>query len=126
MRPSSSASIACIASPRSGFHRFTSSGVILCVISNRVGSECILLNFCRRVAHTLMAIVEPITSLTISVFARHSVDCPKGDDPQWKRCKCRKSIYIREDGKTTYVSAKTRSWTEAEEVAQRLRDKRNP
>ncbi len=73
-----------------------------------------------------MAIVEPITSLTISVFARHSVDCPKGDDPQWKRCKCRKSIYIREDGKTTYVSAKTRSWTEAEEVAQRLRDKRNP
>jgi site-specific recombinase XerD len=69
---------------------------------------------------------DPIASLTITVFARHSEDCPKRDEPQWKRCKCRKSIYIREGGKTAYVSAKTRSWEEAERFAQVERDKRDP
>ncbi len=69
---------------------------------------------------------ELIASSTISVFARHSVDCPKRHDPQWKRCDCRKSLYIREGGKTTYVSAKTRSWEQAEKVAQAERDKRDP
>jgi site-specific recombinase XerD len=73
-----------------------------------------------------MTTVEPIASLTISVFTRHSEDCPKQDDPQWKRCKCRKSLYIREGGKTTYLSAKTRSWEQAERVAQAERDKRDP
>jgi site-specific recombinase XerD len=73
-----------------------------------------------------MATIEVVTSLTISVFTRHAVDCPKRDDPQWKRCKCRKSLYIREGGKTHYISAKTPSWAEAEEMAQRERDKRNP
>jgi len=74
-----------------------------------------------------MAIVaEPITSLTISVFTRHSVNCPSRDKPQWRRCKCRKSIYIREGGKTTCVSAKTRSWDAAELVAKAERDKRDP
>ena len=73
-----------------------------------------------------MANVETIASLTISVFTRHSVDCPKRNDPQWKRCDCRKSIYIREGGKTTYFSAMTRSWEQAERVAQAERDKRDP
>jgi hypothetical protein len=69
---------------------------------------------------------ESIASLTITVFARHSADCPNSANPQWKRCKCRKSLYIREDGKTQYVSAKTRSWEQAERVAQSERDKRDP
>jgi site-specific recombinase XerD len=70
--------------------------------------------------------VEPVSSTTITVFTRHSEQCPRADEPQWKRCNCRKSLYIREGGKTTYVSAKTRSWDEAERFAQRERDKRNP
>ena len=73
-----------------------------------------------------MNIAEPIASLTITVFTRHSADCPKSDNPQWKRCNCRKSLYIREGGKTTYISAKTRSWAEAERLAQIERDKRDP
>jgi len=73
-----------------------------------------------------MTTVEPIASSTITVFARHSADCPKRDDPQWKRCNCRKSLYIREDGKTRYVSAKTRLWAQAERFAQTERDKRDP
>ncbi len=73
-----------------------------------------------------MANLEPIDSFTITVFTRHSEKCPKAANPQWKRCNCRKSLYIREGGKTTYISAKTRSWEQAERVAQSERDKRDP
>jgi site-specific recombinase XerD len=73
-----------------------------------------------------MGTVESIASLTISVFARHSADCSKRDEPQWRRCNCRKSLYIREGGKTRYVSAQTRSWEAAERFAQSERDKRDP
>jgi site-specific recombinase XerD len=69
---------------------------------------------------------EPLASLTITVFTRHSVNCPKQNDPQWKRCKCCKSLYIRESGKTRYISAKTRFWAEAERVARAELDKRDP
>jgi integrase len=65
------------------------------------------------------------STTTITVFTRHSTDCPK-TDPQWKRCDCRKSLYIYEGGKVTYRSAKTRSWEQAERVAQAERDKRDP
>jgi site-specific recombinase XerD len=73
-----------------------------------------------------MTTAEPIASLTITVFARHSAECPKRHDPQWKRCNCAKSIYIRERGKTQYLSAHTRSWADAEKAAQAERDKRDP
>ena len=73
-----------------------------------------------------MKTIEPIASLTIAVFTRHSVDCRYSNEPQWRRCKCRKSLYIREGGKTRYVSAQTRSWEQAEKFAQTERDKRDP
>jgi integrase len=66
------------------------------------------------------------STFTVTVFTRHSADCPKKDVPQWKRCKCRKSIYIYEDGRKSYISAKTRSWEKAEKLAQQERDKRDP
>jgi hypothetical protein len=71
-----------------------------------------------------MTNVEPIASFTITVFTRHSAECPKAPNPQWKRCNCRKSLYIREGGKTAHLSAKTRSWEQAERVAQIERDNR--
>ena len=63
-----------------------------------------------------MTNVEPIASFTITVFTRHSAECPKAPNPQWKRCNFR--------GKTAYLSAKTRSWEQAERVAQIERDNR--
>ncbi|MDP9051615.1 MAG: tyrosine-type recombinase/integrase [Acidobacteriota bacterium] len=69
---------------------------------------------------------EPISTSTISVFTRHSAECPQREDREWRRCKCRKSLYIRENGKTTFLSAKTRSWEQAERVAQAEREKRDP
>jgi integrase len=65
------------------------------------------------------------STTTITVITRHSADCPQ-TNPQWKRCKCRKSLYIYENGKVRYASAKTRSWEQAERVAQAERDKRDP
>lgn len=73
-----------------------------------------------------MTSMEPISSFTITVFTRHSGDCPKRHDPHWRRCQCRKSLYIREHGKTAYVSAKTRSWEQAERFAAQEREKRDP
>jgi integrase/recombinase XerD len=66
------------------------------------------------------------STTTISVLTRHSKECPRRDDPHWKRCKCRKSLYIYEAGKVSYVSARTRSWEQAEKLAQAERDKRDP
>jgi len=66
---------------------------------------------------------------TVTVFVRHGTYkgkiCPQTDS-QWKRCNCRKSLYIYEGGKTTFVSAKTRSWEDAEKFAQKERDLRDP
>lgn len=66
------------------------------------------------------------TTLTISVFTRHSAECSKKEDPTWRRCNCRKSLYLYENGKKSYLSARTRSWEQAEKVAQAERDKRDP
>jgi integrase/recombinase XerD len=63
---------------------------------------------------------------TVSVFTRHSPDCSKRDNPQWKRCTCRKSLYLYENGKVSYKSARTRSWEKAEQLAQAERDARDP
>jgi len=69
----------------------------------------------------------PIASTpTITVFTRHSATCPKRSDPQWKKCKCRKSLYIYEHGVKTVKSAKTRDWAEAEKEAQEETVKRHP
>jgi integrase/recombinase XerD len=56
---------------------------------------------------------------TVSVFARHSADCPKADDPHWKRCRCPKWHYSPE-WTPTRRTAKTRSWEEAERRARVL------
>jgi site-specific recombinase XerD len=67
-----------------------------------------------------------LATFTVTPFTRHSPDCPHKDNPQWKRCKCRKSLYIYENGKDKYVSAKTRSFEQAEKIAQAERDLRDP
>ncbi|HEX4652428.1 MAG TPA: hypothetical protein VH250_13080, partial [Granulicella sp.] len=63
---------------------------------------------------------------TISVYARHASDCSKKHDPHWKRCNCVKYIYLLKDGKNKTISAKTRSWTKAEQQAQEIRDSWDP
>ncbi len=52
----------------------------------------------------------------LSVYTRHSQDCPKRDDINWKRCRCSKWINGTLEGKFIRKSAKTRSWEKADEL----------
>ena len=63
---------------------------------------------------------------TVSVYTRHSAGCSKEGEPQWRRCKCAKYLYLLKDGKRQTVSAKTRSWEKAEARAQEIRDTWDP
>ena len=58
--------------------------------------------------------------VVISVYVRHSADCSMKNNPFWKRCKCRKWLYINHNGKRTQTSARTRSWERAEEARRKL------
>lgn len=69
------------------------------------------------------------STVTIKVVVRHSKAC-KNDYPglkqDYKDCDCRKHIYIYENGKGRPISARTRSWEKAEQMAHAERDKRDP
>jgi hypothetical protein len=63
---------------------------------------------------------------TVSVYTRHSSGCPKTGEPQWRRCRCPKYLYLLKNAKRRTVSAKTRSWDKAENKAQEIRDAWDP
>ena len=65
-------------------------------------------------------------SQTVSVYSRHSSGCSRTGEPQWRRCRCPKYLYLLKDGKRRTVSAKTRSWDKAENKAQEIRDAWDP
>lgn len=67
-----------------------------------------------------------IRTETVRVYTRHVPDCPRVDDPQWRRCKCRKYLYIYKGGKDRAISAKTRSWEAAEKKAREIMDAWDP
>jgi integrase len=70
---------------------------------------------------------EPTKTVTVRVMVRHSQNCKdrrKGTD--WRRCNCRKALYVYDNGNERFVSAKTRSWTQAETRAQEMRDSLDP
>jgi integrase/recombinase XerD len=51
----------------------------------------------------------------ITVFVRHTPDCRYRDDETWKRCDCRKHLRWTSERRQYRRSAKTRSWSQAEE-----------
>jgi len=69
---------------------------------------------------------EIAETFSIKVLTRHAKDYPKSADPTWRRCNCRKQLYIYENGRVRYVSARTRSWVKAEELMQQEKDARDP
>jgi hypothetical protein len=66
---------------------------------------------------------SPITRTVTVVFAGRCVAHYKNKGSDWRNCKCRKSVLIYDGGRQSRVSAKTRSWAQAEDYAQKLRDK---
>ena len=69
--------------------------------------------------------VQPATT-TITVFTRHSPECPFKGKREYKKCNCRKALYIYEDGRDKTISAKTRSWSKAEQFAKSELAARDP
>jgi len=67
-----------------------------------------------------------LRTATTRVYTRHVEACSKAADPQWRRCKCPKWIYLYRDGKDSRVSAKTRSWEKAEQHARAIEDSTDP
>jgi integrase len=64
---------------------------------------------------------------TVKVIVRHSADCKDKDKgSEWRKCRCRKSLFVYEDGRDRRISAKTRSWEVAEKQAQDLCDSWDP
>ena len=53
-----------------------------------------------------------------TIYARHTADCPHQSDKFWRKCKCRKWIYLSETRKR--ISAGTRSWEQAERKAKQI------
>ena len=67
---------------------------------------------------------------TVAVIVRHSIACKdKHRGGEWRKCRCPKALLVYEgkgSGKNRRVSAKTRSWEQAEKRAQDVRDSWNP
>lgn len=63
---------------------------------------------------------------TVSVNTRHSPECSKRDGRNWKRCNCRKWLYVYVSGEGSRISAGSLPWEQAERVAQAERDRRDP
>lgn len=60
------------------------------------------------------------TAPEITVFVRHSSDCPYKDDETHRGCRCRKHLRWSYRNEQHRVSAKTRSWSEAEKQRTKL------
>lgn len=70
--------------------------------------------------------VQQPATFSVKVLTRHSAECPKRDDPTYRKCQCRKQLYLYENGKVRYISARTRSWAKAEEFMRVQIDARDP
>ena len=55
---------------------------------------------------------------TPAVYTKHSLNCPHKADRHWRRCRCRKWIYIPIERRR--IPAQTRSWEQAERKARQL------
>jgi integrase/recombinase XerD len=63
---------------------------------------------------------------TVSVYTRHSANCSKRQNKEWKDCDCPKSLYVFQDGKNFRISARTRSWKKAEGLKREVEDSLDP
>jgi integrase/recombinase XerD len=62
----------------------------------------------------------------VTIYARHSSGCSRKSDRYWKRCDCRKWIYVSHDGSDYRFSAAPRSWQQAEGLRAEIFDSLGP
>lgn len=59
---------------------------------------------------------------SVTVFVRHKADCPRRGDEFYKNCRCPKHLRWSNGGKQHRKTAKTRSWSIAEERRREIED----
>ena len=57
---------------------------------------------------------------SITIFVRHSPDCEYRDDETYRKCRCKKHLRWTHNGRQRRQSAKTRTWSGAEEARRSL------
>jgi len=63
----------------------------------------------------------------LNVYTRHSQDCEHDGDMNWRRCRCPKWLRgVLPNGRTLRMTAKTRSWEQAEKFARKLEEENDP
>lgn len=71
-----------------------------------------------------MSVTVPVAEVpVITIFVRHSADCRYRGEEFHKNCRCRKHLRWSYGGKQFRQSAKTRSWTQAEQVKRKVEEK---
>ena len=65
----------------------------------------------------MMCVMDTNAIPTVEVYTRHSADCPQASQRSSKKCRCPKWLTWRQAGKEIRKSAKTRSWSKAQEAA---------
>jgi hypothetical protein len=70
-----------------------------------------------------MAHLRDFSATTVTVYTRHKGDCPLKSEPQTKKCKCPKWLYIYTNGKGHRRSNKSTSWKTDEEMAAAERER---
>jgi integrase/recombinase XerD len=68
---------------------------------------------------TIQALVIP----SVTIFVRHSAACPRKGDEFYRNCRCPKHLRYTYGGKQHRRSAKTRTWSIAEERRRDIEDK---
>jgi integrase/recombinase XerD len=58
--------------------------------------------------------------MNVTVWTRHSADCPLADEPNHRRCQCPKHLSWSDNGRQYRRSAKTRSWDTASKKARAI------
>jgi integrase/recombinase XerD len=61
----------------------------------------------------------------LTVYTRHAANCPKKSDPLWRRCHCPKWLTGSLPNRPGHLrmSAKTRSWEQAEQISRKYENK---
>ena len=57
---------------------------------------------------------------SVAIFVRHSADCSNSDDETYKNCRCPKHLRWSYGGKQSRKSARTRTWSIAEQVRRKI------
>jgi len=74
----------------------------------------------------LRGIARTLGTRTVSVYVRHKPECPNKGNPYWRKCRCIKYLYLYANGTSRQISARTRSWEQAEKRAQEIRESFDP